>query len=144
MAVLLGLTACNNQPVQKSSMHVFVDGVGEITADTTLIVDEVYQSISGYPEMALNGRVDSVSTLDVNIHRRVLDAFDEFCCAGTCSAGDGEAEQSLHFKLPEGTTSSPWYIHCRAEQDTVYAITYHFINQGKKIQLQVVFDNQTL
>jgi hypothetical protein len=155
MAALLAVTlvGCKPTPVPTfhSEMTVFVNGIGAITKDTTIVVHDAEMNIlTGEMTMGLSGDIRyTLAPLDVNVTRSATDRIDEFCAAGKCTITNGEETQHLHFQydMYEGELWAPnvdWYAHYNLpkEGDTDYVISYQFINHDRNVTLTIHYDYQ--
>jgi len=139
----LCLAGCNKlEPEKHSDMKVLVNGVGEITKDTTIVINLAEISLSGELQMSVHGEMkDVVDVLKVTITRSDTDRIDEFCTGSTCTICDGETIQELEFPFKDNT-SSRWYAHYYLPQDgdTDYVVSYKFSNYDKSVTLTVHYD----
>ena len=142
-ALTIGLAACNKpEPEKHSDMKVFVSEFGEITKDTTIVINNAELSLSGDLQMSVLGEIkDVVDVLKVTITRSATDRIDEFCTGGVCTICDGETVQELEFPF-KGETASAWYAHYRLpmQGDTDYVVSYKFSNYDKSVTLTVHYD----
>ena len=138
--------SCTPKPIQKntSQMRLFVDGIGEITADTTITVHEVQQSLSGAQQMQIQGELKNVepTVLTMQITRSATDRMDEFCTERVCTICDGEPVQELVFNVPEGEPDTDWYAHYTLpkEGEMNYTVQYKFINLDRHFTLTVHYE----
>ena len=161
-ALMMSLVACHNQPVTPpepndpeiddptipSNMQLFVEGIGEITGDTTIIVTTAEEQLSGKLQMSVEGTLEGVQAVRVIVTRSELDREDELCALGTCAAGDGQLEQEFNFRVVGD--NNKWYAHytflpdfCTTEPYTphyLYTVNYKFINYSCVVTLTVVYD----
>ena len=156
MTALLAVTlvGCKPAPVPTphSEMTVFVNGIGAIARDTTIVVHDAEMNIlTGEMTMGVSGDIRmSVTPLKVIVTSSATDRIDEFCAAGTCTITDGEPVQELKFvygaDIPdtEYTSSVDWYAHyiLPDEGDTDYVISYQFINHDRNVTLTIHYDYQ--
>ena len=118
------------------ALIVSVDGLGDIPVegmDTTLTQATV-DLLSGETVMKLEGSLLSTEPLTVTITRSRSGLSDEFCCAGQCTFGNAETQETLLF-TPDGMAS--WYIHYMPELGADVQVTYTFSAGGEERQLRV-------
>ena len=137
-----------DDPTVASNMQLFVDGIGEITGDTTIVVTTAEEQLSGYYQMSVEGTIEGIQAVRVIVTRSKKDRMDELCALGTCAAGDGELEQEFNFRVIGD--NNKWYAHytflpdlCRTEPYTPlnpYIVNYKFINYSRVVNLTVVYD----
>ena len=153
-ALTVGFAACKqpvnpptedpeiDDPTVASNMQLFVDGIGEITADRTITLHDAEESLSGELTMAVRGTIEGAVALRVIVTRSATGRKDELCALGKCSAGDGEEEQVFNFKMLDGAHT--WFAHYTVpEQDhSAYTVNYKFINYSRVTNLTVVYDYQ--
>ena len=154
LAVLtLVFAACNNRPTPPeepeiddptvpSTMKLFVDGIGEITADRTITLHDALLSLSGETKMEVKGTIEGVQALRVLVTRSEEGRTDELCAFGKCALGDGELEQEFNFFVVDD--SDTWFAHYIVPETdhSPYTVKYKFINYSRVITLTVVYDYQ--
>lgn len=107
--------------------------------DTT--ITEVQQDpMTGAMQMSLEGTLGCDKTLTVTITRSEANLSDEFCCAGQCTAGNGETTEELYF-VPSGKVT--WYLHYYPMLDSDTQITYIFSDGTESYQLRVHYVYKT-
>lgn len=120
-----------------STMQVFV-GSFLLNADTTIVVTDAEQSLSGAMQMGVQGAIQGVKQFRVTITRSKEDRKDELCAGVQCVPGDGELTQEIDFNLM-GETSGQWYTHYTPTEKGDYTVDYLFQNYNKKVKLTVVY-----
>ena len=87
----------------------------------------------------ISGSLLANGPLTVQIARSEEGIADEFCCAGQCTNGNGQKEESLNF-TPSGTAT--WYVHFYPEWGklTHSTTTYTFSDGDQTLTLEVQFD----
>lgn len=115
-----------------------VNGIGEITHDTTITITDIEENIfTGKPQMGIDGVLAFDGTLYVDIQREDTNVDDQFCCADKCINSDGERIQQLDFNV-KGISS--WFTHLTPEETKDYTITYTFNSHSTKpLRLTVVY-----
>lgn len=115
-----------------------VNGIGEITHDTTIIVTEVEKNIfTGENEMGINGMLGYNGKLYVDIERENTEVDDQFCCADKCINTDYEHKQELDFTV---SGMSQWYTHLTPTDHTDYTLTYVFNSHDTQpLRLTVIY-----
>ena len=95
-ALTVGFAACSrienhpetedpeiDDPTVASNMQLFVDGIGEITGDTTIVVTTAEEQLSGKLQMSVEGTLEGVQAV------RVIVTRSELVCNST-HEGSGE------------------------------------------------------
>ena len=82
--------------------------------------------MSGEMQMTLEGNLLCSTPLTVTITRATTGLTDEFCCAGSCTAGNGALSETLHFN-PSGMAS--WYVHYMPADMSDQTIVYTFADE---------------
>lgn len=150
-AILLVGCGQKETPTPPSQMGVYVRGIGDIRQDTTIVVTDAIQSLSGEMQMEVVGEVTmSISPLKMIITRSATDRIDEFCAADKCTICDGEETQELEFfydkDVPDSefTSKIEWYAHYILPRtgETDYVVKYQFINFDRQLTLTVHYDYQ--
>ena len=124
------------------ALIISVAGQGDIPAEgMELTINEAEEDIlSGDMLMKVSGTLLSTNPLTVTITRSAAGITDEFCCAGQCTAGNGETSEDLSF-TPDGMAN--WYIHYTPTPGSYETITYLFSNGSESRSLTVHFDYTT-
>ena len=124
------------------ALIISVAGKGDIPAEgMELTINEAEEDIlSGDMLMKVNGTLLSTNPLTVTITRSAEGLNDEFCCAGQCTAGNGETSEDLSF-TPGGMAN--WYIHYTPTPGSYQTITYLFSDGSESRSLTVHFDYTT-
>ena len=106
-----------------NALIVNVNGYGEVSEEgLNITISEAELDFgTGKPMMQLIGTLETTEELTVNITRSSTGIEDEFCCAGFCTPGNKETEQTLTF-TPNGETS--WFIHYKPAAYSEETITY--------------------
>ena len=104
---------------------VSVDGYDAVPEEgLNITIDKAELDIlSGKMQMGIKGNVLCSGTLTVTIARTSEGLADEFCCAGQCTAGNGETSETLHFN-PSGVAD--WYTHYNPQPNSDETIIYTF------------------
>jgi hypothetical protein len=84
--------------------------------------------------MGLEGNLLCSTPLTVTITRSEKDLVDEFCCAGQCTFGSGELQDTLYF-VPNGMAG--WYVHFMPQPNTNATVTYLFSGDDEERALTV-------
>ncbi len=106
-----------------------------------ITVNEAQEDIlSGNMVMKVEGSLICSNPLTVTITRSSAGLTDEFCCAGQCTAGNGETTETLNF-TPGGMAS--WYIHYTPTPGSYETITYLFDDGSESRTLTVRYDYTT-
>lgn len=123
------------------ALIVNVDGQGEIPAEgIEITIDQAEEDpLSGEMMMELQGSTLFSSTLTVQITRSSAGLTDEFCCANTCTTGNGELTEELQF-APIGKPAS-WFIHYTPAEESYETIVYRFTEGEESLVLTVHFSN---
>lgn len=127
--------------INAHALIVSINGLGDIPAeglDTTLTQATV-DLLSGETVMKLEGSLLATEPLTVTITRSVAGLSDEFCCAGQCTSGNAETQETLLF-TPAGMAS--WYIHYMPMPGSDVQLTYTFSAGGEERQLRVRYAYQ--
>lgn len=122
----LGLLLLLLLSIPAHALLVSVNGYGDIPAEGMQIeLTELEEDIlTGDLMFKLDGSLLSTNPLTVTIARSAADIEDEFCCAGQCTAGNGELSEELEF-TPNGMAN--WYVHLTPDGIFgSYTITYTF------------------
>lgn len=121
------------------ALIVSIDGYGDVPAEgAELTVTEAKEDIlTGETRMELQGNMLATGQLTVSIHRSETKLVDEFCCAGQCTAGNGETDEVLLFET-DGLT--PWYVHYTPDLGTRVTVTYTFSDSEESCTLIVHYN----
>lgn len=121
----LGLLLLLLLSVPAHALIVSVNGYGEIPAEGMYIeLAEPEQDIlTGALRYKVDGSLISTNPLTVTITRSETNIADEFCCAGECTAGNGEISEEIHFNT-NGLTN--WFIHYTPASNSDITVTYTF------------------
>lgn len=87
----------------------------------------------------VTGSLISTNPLTVTITRSAANLEDEFCCAGQCTAGNGETSEQLNF-TPGGMAD--WFVHMTAENGSC-DVTYCFSDGSDSLTLIVHYVDPT-
>lgn len=144
---LLILALCLLMTNSAHALVVIMDGYGEIKGDKIelSVVTAEEDPLSGLMVMEIKGSVLCNGQLSVDIVRDAAGLTDEFCCAGQCTSGNGEATQSLEF---DQTGVMNWYSHYYPEPGSNANITYTFKEttqegvQSKVISISYSYEGQ--
>lgn len=132
--VLLGMNNAN-------ALIVNVEGYGDIeTAGMQISLTDVKEDpLSGKWVFEINGSLLANGPLTVQIARSEEKMADEFCCAGQCTSGNGQKEESLSFS-PQGVAA--WYAHFTPQwgKATHATTTYTFSDGNQTLTLVVSFN----
>jgi hypothetical protein len=122
-----------------NALIVSIDGYGDVPAEgMELTVTEVEEDIlTGEMRMELQGDLLSAGQLTVSIHRSESNLVDEFCCAGQCTAGNGETDEVLLF---ENGGLAQWYVHYTPDLGTSVTVTYTFSDNEESCTLIVHYN----
>jgi len=104
---------------------ISITGYGDVPAEgLELTITEAEEDIlSGEMQMNLDGSLLCSEPLSVTITRSAAGLKDEFCCAGQCTAGNGELSELLYF-TPNGLTT--WFSHYTPVAGSNETIIYRF------------------
>lgn len=118
------------------ALLVSVNGYGDVPeAGLDITITEAEEDpLMGEQLMALNGQLIATAPLSVTITRSVAGVTDEFCCAGQCTAGNGETAEQLAFS-PNGVAT--WYAHYMPMANSDVQITYTFSDGTESRQVRV-------
>ena len=122
----LGLLLILLLSIPAHALIVSVDDYGQIPAEgMEITLTEPEQDIlTGNLMFKLDGSLISTNPLTVTITRSETNITDEFCCAGQCTAGNGETSETLEFN-PNG--KADWFVHLTVDGIFgSYTITYTF------------------
>ena len=124
------------------ALVISVTGYDDIPEEgMELTVNEAQEDIlSGDIVMKVDGSLICSNPLTVTITRSAAGLTDEFCCAGQCTAGNGETTETLNF-TPGGMAS--WYIHYTPTPGSYETITYLFDDGSENRTLTVHYDYTT-
>lgn len=113
-------------------------GYGEIPAEglDTLVTETEIDALSGKERMLLEGMLLAEGPLTVTVTRSQTELSDEFCCAGSCTAGNGQTSETLSF-TPSGVTS--WYVHYNPAPGSDVSISYLFSDDAGSLELRVQY-----
>ena len=128
--------------VNANALIVSIEGHGEIPQngmEITLTQAEM-DIMSGEMRMDLQGSLLCAAPLQVNIARSAAGLTDEFCCAGACTAGNGETSETLDYS-PTGVVN--WFIHYFPAADSDETIVYTFTDANDSRTLTVHFQYST-
>lgn len=132
--VLLGMNNAN-------ALIVNVEGYGDIeTAGMQIsLTDAEEDQLSGRRVFGISGSLLADGPLTVQIARSEEGIADEFCCAGQCTNGNGQKEESLNF-TPSGIVT--WFVHFYPEWGklTHSTTTYTFSDGNQTLTLVVSFN----
>lgn len=127
------------------ALTVTVTGYGNIPEEgMDITLTEAEEDIlTGEMVMGINGSLICNGTLSVSITRSETGLTDEFCCAGKCTGGNKEQEETLQF-TPGGMAD--WYIHYMPAASSETEITYLFSEgtQSRKLTVRYIFGAQAL
>ena len=118
------------------ALLVSVNGYDAVPEEgLNITIDEAEPDIlSGKMQMGLKGNLICSSTLTVTITRSRTGLEDEFCCAGQCTAGNGETSETLEF-YPNGMAE--WYVHYNPLPNSDETIVYSF-TEGEESRVVTV------
>lgn len=135
VAVCLSMMSAN-------ALIVSIDGLGDIPADGKEITMNEAETdpLTGEIRMGLKGSLLSRTPVTVTIRRSATGLTDEFCCAGQCTSGNKEKEETLHF-TPNGNAG--WYTHYTPAAGSKETITYTFSDGGESLVLTVHYNYET-
>lgn len=104
---------------------ISITGYGDVPAEgLELTITEAEEDIlSGEMQINLEGTLLCNEPLSVTITRSATELKDEFCCAGQCTAGNGELSETLHF-TPNGLAT--WFSHYTPVAGSNETIIYRF------------------
>lgn len=124
------------------ALVISVTGYDDIPEEgMELTVNEAQEDIlSGDIVMKVDGSLICSNPLTVTITRSAAGLTDEFCCAGQCTAGNGETTETLNF-TPGGMAS--WYVHYTPTPGSYETITYLFDDGSENRTLTVHYDYTT-
>ena len=124
------------------ALVISVTGYDEIPEQgMEITVNEAQEDLlSGDMVMKVDGSLICSNPLTVTITRSSERLIDEFCCAGQCTAGNGETTETLNF-TPGGMAS--WYIHYTPTPGSYETITYLFDDGSESRTLTVRYDYTT-
>lgn len=121
------------------ALIVNLTGYGEIPAEgaDTTVTEVTQDPLTGQALMLLEGTLLSSGPLSVTITRSQSGLSDEFCCAGQCTAGNGQTTEQLDF-TPEGVVN--WFIHYTPAAGSDETIRYVFSDTQDTAVLTVRYD----
>lgn len=124
------------------ALVISITGYDEIPEEgMELTINEAQEDImTGDMQMKVEGSLICTTPLTVTITRSTAGLKDEFCCAGQCTAGNGETTETLSF-TPEGMAA--WYIHYTPTPDSYETVTYLFNDGSESRSLTVHYDYTT-
>lgn len=121
--------------------NALIVSVGEYELDEEgleLTLNEAEEDpLSGKMLMKLDGALLSNGPLTVTITRSAAGLTDEFCCAGNCINGNGQASETLHFTT-NGATK--WYVHYTPVPNSHETIVYTFSDGTESLTLTVHYN----
>lgn len=120
-----------------SQMELYLGAV-PVTADTTVVVTDAVESLSGAMQMGVEGSISGVKAFRVSIRRSAEGQKDELCAGVQCVPGNSETEQNIDFNLM-GETSGLWYTHYTPKEKGDYTVEYRFQNYNRDITLKVIY-----
>jgi len=126
--------------INANALIVSVDGWGEVPeSGMEFMLEEAEEDpLTGELVMELKGTVLSNGPLKVIISRSKEGIIDEFCCAGQCTAGNGEKLEELLF-TPEGVAT--WFSHHTPQGDRDHeVVTYIFSDSAEVRQIMVQYN----
>lgn len=138
----LGLLLLLLLSIPAHALIISVNGYGEIPAEGMYIeLTEPEQDIlTGNLMFKLDGSLISTNPLTVTITRSETNIADEFCCAGECTAGNGETSEEIHFNT-NGLAN--WFIHYTPSSESAVTILYTFSDGVDERRLTVHYNYQT-
>lgn len=112
---------------------------GEVPAEglELTVTETSVDLLTGETLMELDGTMLCSEPLQVTITRTAEGLNDEFCCAGTCRAGNGQTTEELSF-TPGGIAN--WFIHYYPAPGSYETFRYTFSSAGESRTLTVHFD----
>lgn len=123
---------------KKSEMVVYVGPIA-VAADTTIIVTDVEESLSGAKQMGISGTIKGVKGFRVTATRSEAGQKDELCAGVQCVPGDGELKQVYEFNLLNGSTEATWYTHYTPTKSGDYTVDYKFENYNRTLTIKVIY-----
>ena len=137
----LGLLFLLLLSIPAHALVVSVKGYGNIPADGMEIsLSEPEEDIlTGDMHYVVTGSLISNTPLTVTITRSAANLEDEFCCAGQCTAGNGEMTEELNF-TPGGMAD--WFVHMAADNGSC-DVTYCFSDGTESRTLTVHYIDPT-
>lgn len=141
----LGLLFLLLLSIPAHALVVSVNGYGDIPAEGMQIelTEPEEDILTGDMIYVVKGSLVSTNPLTVTITRSAANLEDEFCCAGQCTAGNGETLEQLEF-TPGG--KADWFVHMAADNgscDVTYCfsdgtvswtLTVHYIDPTEGIE----------
>ena len=133
------LAGCLLVAINANALIVSVNGQGDIPEEgMELTLDEAEEDpLTGEMLMELDGNILSNGALTVAITRSEAGLTDEFCCAGQCTAGNGEMTEQLSF-TPEGVAT--WFTHYAPRPNSRVTVTYLFADDDASRTLTVHYN----
>ena len=128
--------------INANALIVTVDEWGEVPeGGMEFRLEEAEEDpLTGELLMELKGTVLSNGPLKVTIYRSSEGIIDEFCCAGQCTAGNGEKTEVLEF-TPEGVAN--WFSHHTPKAGGDHeVVTYIFTDSVEERRVMVQYDYQ--
>ncbi len=122
-----------------NALIVSVEGKGDIPAEgMEITLNEAEEDpLTGEDKMEVQGTLLCQSPLHVTIIRSATGLRDEFCCAGQCTTGNGQGEETLDF-VPEGVTT--WFAHYTPAAGTNETVVYTFSDDQESRTLTVHYN----
>lgn len=123
------------------ALIVSVDGYGEVPeTGLEMTVNEAEEDpLSGKMTMGISGTLLTATPLTVTITRSSAELSDEFCCAGQCTAGNGDTSETLVFQ-PNGIAN--WYCHYTPAVGSNETVTYCFSDNQESRSIIVHYQYQ--
>ena len=125
-----------------NALIVSIDGYGDIPENgLEITLSQAEMDIAtGEMQMELQGSLLCTAPLNVSILRSATGLSDEFCCAGACTAGNGETSQTLNYS-PAGPVD--WFFHYYPAANSDETIVYTFTDASESRTLTVHFQYTT-
>ena len=121
-----------------NALIVSINDYGDIpdTGMEITLTEAEEDVLTGEITAELSGTLLCNEPLTVTINRSVTGIEDEFCCAGECTAGNGQMTETLHF-TPNGPTN--WFTHFQPANSFV-TIVYTFSTASESRTLTVHYN----
>lgn len=128
-----------------NALIVSLEDYGDVpeTGLSVTLTEAEEDPMTGEMQMKLNGTLLCTTPLTVTITRSTDGLTDEFCCAGTCTAGNEERSETLHF-TPSGMVS--WFIHYTPEPQSDVTVVYTFTDneESRIVTVRYIYNPQAL